>query len=348
MGYIPCSRHVNTKKNILEITKKHIIMEKQKDKKGKITIANYIAMTGLALLLVFTFIGHSFKSGGEMGLDILTAVGVTALAALFLVLLIKAKEAENRLEMWRKVEVALVAGYVLVVVPLSFVGGIPQFFNVLSQKEYLKKVAQEDIATIDSMFAHYESFENAALTETRNGLSNAGRDRFYCDDAVKDFFNYNNIEFNNEASVDNFIEMQRRALLGNTYKKYKEHYAQKRKEMAGAIDGWSMMKLATTAKMLDKAGEVAAKTLGDLSHEAKLPLIVNYNMTQDNQALTFSEGEYLKFRKALMDAHGFSTGALLFILLLHLLIIFNYIVAYRTHTLSPRKKPIDDGGTILG
>lgn len=323
-------------------------MAKQKDKKGKITIANYIAMTGLVLLLVFTFIGHSFKSGGEMGLDILTAVGVTALAALFLVLLIKAKGAENRLEMWHKVEAVLVAGYVLLVVPLSFVGGIPQFFNVLSQKEYLKEVAQKDIATIDSMFARYESFENVALTETRNGLSNAGRNRRYCDGAVNDFFNYNNIEFNNEASVDNFIEMQRRTLLGNAYKKYKESYAQKRKEMAGTIDGWSMMKLAATAKMLDKEGENAVKTLSEMSTDAKLPLIVNYNMTQDNQVLTFSEGENLKFRKALMDANGFSIGAALFILLLHLLVIFNYIVAYRTRTLSPSKKPKDDGGIILG
>lgn len=77
-----------------------------KQSSGRITIANIIAIVGVVLLLVFSFIGHSYMSGGEMGWDIVISVAITAFTAFLLWFLIKAKGAENQLGKWRKIEYA--------------------------------------------------------------------------------------------------------------------------------------------------------------------------------------------------------------------------------------------------
>ena len=52
-----------------------------KQQAGRITIANIIAIIGIVLLLVFSFIGHSYMSGGELGFDIVIAVAITSFTA---------------------------------------------------------------------------------------------------------------------------------------------------------------------------------------------------------------------------------------------------------------------------
>ena len=54
-----------------------------------------------------------------------------------------------------------------------------------------------------------------------------------------------------------------------------------------------------------------------------------------------------QFKKELQNASGFSITALLVVLLIHILILFNYIVAYRTSTLGISKRGEEDGGRIL-
>ena len=43
----------------------------KKEKSGKVTVANIVSVLGLMLLAFFTYIGHSYLSGGETGMDIL-------------------------------------------------------------------------------------------------------------------------------------------------------------------------------------------------------------------------------------------------------------------------------------
>ena len=54
-----------------------------------------------------------------------------------------------------------------------------------------------------------------------------------------------------------------------------------------------------------------------------------------------------QFKKAMQEAEGFSVTAILVVLLIHFLILFNYIVAYRTSTLGITKNSEEDGGVIL-
>ena len=49
----------------------------------------------------------------------------------------------------------------------------------------------------------------------------------------------------------------------------------------------------------------------------------------------------------MQEADGFSVTAILVVLLIHFLILLNYIVAYRTSTLGITKNSEEDGGLIL-
>lgn len=135
-----------------------------KQKTGRITIANIIAIVGLVLLLVFSFIGHSYLSGGELGWDIVISVGITAFTGFLLWFLIKAKGAENQLDKWRKIEYATLAIYIVFAIPASLMGGIMHFFVVNDNKATIKSYAQADVKKINDLILEYKEFESQAIT----------------------------------------------------------------------------------------------------------------------------------------------------------------------------------------
>ena len=104
-------------------------MEKKQDS-SRITIANIVAMVGIVLLLVFSFIGHSYLSGGELGWDVMISVGITAFTAFLLWFLIKAKGAENQLDKWKIIEYVTLGVYILFAIPASLLGGVMHFFVI--------------------------------------------------------------------------------------------------------------------------------------------------------------------------------------------------------------------------
>ena len=53
-------------------------------KSGNITIANIVSIVGAVLLMLFTFMGHSYKSGGELGWDIMISIGITGFTVFLL------------------------------------------------------------------------------------------------------------------------------------------------------------------------------------------------------------------------------------------------------------------------
>ena len=113
-------------------------MSQEKNKNG-VTAGNVIALVGLAVIAVFTFMGHAYKSGGETGWDIITALVITAVTAFLLWFLIKAKGAKEQVEKWKKVEYTTLAVYIVFAVVASFCGGFIHFFAVNGNKTALKE-----------------------------------------------------------------------------------------------------------------------------------------------------------------------------------------------------------------
>lgn len=321
-------------------------MEK-KAKNGKVTIANIIAIVGVVLLMVFTFIGHSFMSGGELGMDIVVSVAITAFIAFLVWFMIKAKGAENELAKWKKLEIATLVVYVVVAIPLSLYGGIMQFFIVNDNKERVKECAKDDLDRIDQMFLDYKEFEEQAIGRTSDGLSNAIKEGRRNDD-LKEFMKTNHISASEEG-VSAFKDLQMRLLVGSGYERLYTSFKEQRVKIEQSIDSWSMMLIPTKAKQIPALAESAQQELNTLSNGAKLPVINNESglyKIKEYQVKRF-ETAPLELKEAMQGTGGFCVKALLFVLLIHILILFNYVVAYRTSTLSINKRGRNDNGRIL-
>lgn len=326
----------------------------EKQKSGRITIANIIAVVGVVLLLVFSFIGHSYMSGGEMGWDIVISVAITAFTAFLLWFLIKAKGAENQLDKWRKIEYATLAAYILFAIPASLFGGIMHFFVVNDNKENIKMYAKTDMTKIDNMFNEYKEFESEAISRTGTGLRNATGTNQRCDVALNKFMEENRIGHTRE-SAENYESIQRNALVGAGFEVFYTTFRQQENEIENAVNSWSIIQIPMKAKLISDLAESAQKELNKLSSNAKLPVITYDSYSRcytlgENQTRNFEvEGsvDSFQFKKALQNASGFSVTAVLVVLLIHILILFNYIVAYRTSTLGISKHGEEDGGIIL-
>lgn len=323
-----------------------------KQSSGRITIANIIAIVGIVLLLVFSFIGHSFKSGGELGWDIVISVAITAFTAFLLWFLIKAKGAENQLDKWKKIEYATLAVYILFAIPASLSGGIMHFFVVSDSKEDIKHFAEADLAKIDDLFSEYKEFESEAVSRTGVGLHNALGPHQRCDNTLNDFMNDKGIE-HTRLSAKNYESIQKEKLLGAGFDEYYSEFRQQAKEIEDAVNSWSVLQIPTMAKSIEDLANAVIAQLNKLSDNEDLPVIEEENgrytiRGYQKRRFDIAGGtRSFQFKNALQNTRGFSITAILVVLLIHFLILFNYIVAYRTSTLGISKHGVEDGGKIL-
>ena len=325
----------------------------KKEKSGKVTVANIVSVLGLMLLAFFTYIGHSYLSGGETGMDILIAALVTGAAALLLWWLIKAKGAENELSKWKKIEIGSLIAYILLIIPASiFFGGIMHFFLVNDNKTAVKTSADQDLTLLTKLFSDYEANAKDAISRTRTGILPAvgTKQRWSAD--LTEFMNNNHINHSKE-SAESFINIQERAVLGANYKTQKEYFLAQKRIIKNVVESWSVMQIPTKAKLIEDLSTKITGQLNSLRDNGKFPNI-GYNA---NSGVFTLEGYHeipevkltqeLKFHNQLKSASGFSVTALLVVLGIHLLVLFNYIMAYRTSTIGISKETEDDGGIIL-
>lgn len=318
-------------------------------KAGRITIANIISIIGIVLLLVFSFLGRSYMSGGELGLDIVIALAITSISAFLLWFLIKAKGAENNIEKWKKAELATLVIYIVFAILASLFGGIMHFFVVNDNKEVIKEYAKADLNIIDDMFSEYKNFENEALALTGTGLSNAKKYGLLCDESLNSFMQEQSI-ITHESALS-YEQIQRNTLIGERFEVYYSSFRSKRNEIEDAVNNWSVMQIPFKVKQIEDLANSASKYLTDLSNEAKLPVIENsgsgFTIT-GYQVRNFSvDTESFMFKKKLVEASGFSITALIVVLIIHFLILFNYIVAYRTDKIAVGRYSETDGGITL-
>lgn len=306
-------------------------MAQEKDSK-KITAGNVIAVVGLALLAVFTFIGHSYLSGGETGWDIVTAVVVVAITAFLLWFLMKTKTATKDLDKWKKTEYATLAVYVVFAIVNLFFCGLMHFFVINGNKAELKEIGKSDISKISLMFDDYREYEAEAVSQTGTGLQNATGEGQRCSIELAQFMTNNNISHNHE-SAKAFEDIQKRALLGDSFEDYYRDINSQTDEMEDAVDSWSMLRISAKASLIDETADAVGKELSRLSKKAQLPKIEENADTHiydivSYQRRTYSVTGSMQFSKKLKEC-GFSMIGLLVALLIHAMILFNYYVVPR-------------------
>jgi len=324
----------------------------RKEKSGKITVANIVSVLGLMLLAFFTYIGHSYMSGGETGMDILIAALITVAAALLLWWLIKAKGAENELSKWKKIEIGSLIAYILIIIPASIFGGIMHYFVVNDNKTAIKYSADQDLTVLTKLFTDYETSAKDVIARTRTGLLPAVGTKQKWSGDLTQYMNDNNIAHNKE-SAESFVDIQEKAVLGVNYKKQKEYFLAEKRNIKNAVESWNVIQIPSKSKLIEELGSKVTEQLNNLRKKGKFPDI-GYNA---NSGVFTLQGNHempevklshqLEFNNKLKSASGFSVIALLVVLGIHLLILFNYIMAYRTSTIGISKETEDDGGIIL-
>lgn len=324
-------------------------MSTDKQKTGKISLANLIAIIGLVLLLIFSYLGRSYLSGGEMGFDILIAVAITSITAFLLWFLIKAKGAENKLQQWKIIELSTLIIYIVFAVVTAIYGGAMHFFTVNDNKDNLKELAREDLNSIESMFIEYKKFEEDAITQTVTGLDNAVAQKK--SDDLKSYMKDVGIE-NSRESIDAFEKKLRSDLIGDAYKAYYTAFSTEKERIESDVKNWSVVRISSDIRSINEMATYVGERLTDLSRKYKLPKINRnsyrqYDIIIEAQSRVFSVDESnLRFGENIKEVSGTSLTAIAIIILIHLLILLNYIVAYRTQTLGFRKGQ-DDGGHFL-
>lgn len=320
-----------------------------KKQSGGISIANIIAIIGLVLLLVFSFLGRSYMSGGELGFDIVIAVAITGVTGLLLWFLIQAKGAENDIEKWKIAEFSTLGVYIVFAILTSIFGGVMHFFVVNNQKNEIKQYAKADLDMIEQMFVDYKNFETEALAITGTGLSNAKGVGQLCDEDLNKFLNDKAIT--TRESAKSYEDVQRNKLIGDSYNEYYNSFRNVYNNIENVVNGWSVMQIPMKAKEIEGLAQSVSKKLTAWSDNNNLPVIENdgsrYTIVRYQKREFSVDTNKLMFKKKLISASGFSVTALLVVLLIHLLIIFNYLVAKRSNKIDVGRYSNQNSGNIL-
>jgi len=316
------------------------------NRSSRVGIGNVISLAGLALLAFFTFMGALMLTSGNIGAAIGIALGSVIVLSLVLAAAVYCKRVDTDFSRWKKVEVAAIIVFLAAAVfPARYV---MHFFDIMSDKEELQKVAMSDAANIRTLFKTYEDAERSAIAVTTTGLQNAFGEE--CDLNVREY--YDAAAIRNYEDIDSWMLNERRMLLGDTgadgvapYATYKHNADSLVNDWIADVKAWDLMSIGRQSKVPGELAPAIAKDLSARSQSGKLPVIVYtdgiYRISNTNQTVTIPSPE-LKFGKDITSVRGISVFNLIIYVLIIGLISIRYMMTPRSE-----KTEIGDGQSIV-
>ena len=305
------------------------------NKSNGISLANIIATIGIVILLVFLFLGY-FYSGDNLGIAILKASAWTADADLI---------------KWRVIEGILLFLYIVIAVLSS--NKVARFATIYASSDELKTAATEDIRLIRQGIETFQATENAALTNTITGLELASQGEV--SDSLMEFVNANGFELTT-ASIANFKDKWQDRIENVTDQSQSSFYDAWDEELERCteqIQGWSVLKIPeAVATMKDLAPQVTAK-LEEISAGLPFPVIYKNEADVSDIVKNHEANAYpiaATFANRFIDMSSYSIIGIIICIVIHVMILFNYLVAYRTkrNRIKTNKNiPVNDGGLSI-
>jgi len=305
------------------------------EKKNGISIANIIAIIGLAGIGVISFFGLYFKStDGKPAVPALLAVAIVAGLALFLLLAVKAKGAKDNPDKWIWVEIACLVAYLGV----AAVGARPfqHFFYVMSEKEALQKIATADLQQVDSLYLVYnqqkdELMKNAA--QQMKNVSDSGQ-KFAADDQLGQYIS---------GIVGSDIE----EWMDDADLQLRLRDDEKLKELKKQVKAWKLMELPQLAaaiplKVKDAWVQMEKKLEQNEQHNL-IPIIRGgdgYYYWGGYAEIILPEQRPTQFADAIRVGDMKSVLGWVIYGVLVLLILLDYLVAPRCRFVGPRRGPV--------
>lgn len=305
------------------------------NKNGRVSIANILALIGLAGIGVVSFFGMFLHAqDGAPGGAVIGAVALTLGLALLLFMSIKAKSAEDSVDKWKFVEWTALAAYVVVAALCA--GPFQRFFYVVSEKEQLQSLARQEIQSIKELQRNYEYQSNKFLTDAAEQIQN------YIDSHQAPTVDRALAEYADNVGP-NVGDWKRKAQAIVALPKDEQLL-----EIESEVEVWNILKVASLAAELE-AKESSAWS--DLEKKIRLygennrliPKIVGGGVTPyafDGYFTVpeFGMGEkpHAAFAERLREMDGHTVIGWVVYVLLHLLVLLNYVVTRRSQMVAPR------------
>ncbi len=301
---------------------------------GKISIANIIAMIGLAGLGVISFFGALLKSAdGTPGGAIITAIAIVVGLTFLLFLSIKAKGAEDNPDKWRYVEYAALIAYIVAAIFVA--KPFLRFFYVVSEKTAMQAQAQSEVDAIKSLYASYDQQSSQAL-----GI------------ALEQFRNYASSQQGRDASDNGLAEYVEKVMpldsgwISKAVTITSVSNDPQLLEIEEKIETWNYMQLASLAAELEEKDGSTWTRLNDKINENRekfnlIPIVSGGGSTpyRLDGYVEYELGEAPQplFAQMLRGADGSTPLGWILYVVLHLLVLLNYFVASRSSFVGPRQ-----------
>ena len=288
---------------------------------GRISIANILALLGIAALGVTTFFGsYLHATDVKMGTAVIMAVLFVAALTIFIALAIISKQKDADSNKWKVFEIICLVCYLAIAVLFSQPSR--HFISVLSNKSELQGKARENIDLIRDMVADYNK-------EVKTKLDFATQQLHACDDAGRDtdsdlytFWeeNIRDIDYwRDDVAKDMYVEIESLDSLET------------------AINQWNLLKLPALIKTIDDIEKLTRDAIAEQKelNAERVPSIsggkgLTYRM---NGYVIWSGGKERsdEFGENLLNVNDNSVLGFVVYILLHLLVLLNYLVVPRAY-----------------
>lgn len=319
-----------------------------KDKSNRITVANIIAVIGIVVLAAGLFLGYLY-SGDNMGISGIKAAGWALGFTFLLWFLIKAKGAVNELGKWRIVEISTLVVYLA----LAVISSIPmsRFFNIYVANSDLRDAATADIETMNDGIRQFQDDANSALDVTLRGLRNAADNDISV--TLSNYLMEQNFDALDGSSINAFAngtggwrgKIESITLDGQDYV---EAWNDELDRCRTTIESWNVLEIPQAVQSLSDVSDEISQTLTDLSAELPFPVIERHAATEEYTIVSRYEPSTYDFAPNVVSKlNGIKATGLVGIVIcafIHLLILFNYLVAYRSDKIRPTRRSNAAGG----
>lgn len=315
----------------------------QKKNTGNISIANIIALMGLAGIGVITFFGMLLHSSdGKPAGAIIGAIALVAGLGFLLFMSLKAKGAEDNPDKWKYVEWACLALYV--VVAIIFAPPFQRFFYIIGEKEDLQAQARQEVAAINTMYQDYnrqqKKFMDEAVEQIQNYIA-SGQKKNLNDDLAQYVDGIG-------SNIDGWASKASGIVKLNTDKQLID--------IEDRIEAWNYMQLASIATDLEakdaEAWNAVESKIKKYEEQNKLIPVINGGGGQPYKLDGFAKFELGEqpeavFARQLRNSDGNTVLGWIIYIVLNLMVLLNYVVASRADFVGPTRGKSIAGGMDL-
>lgn len=313
------------------------------EKNNGISIANILAMLGLAGLGVLSFFGLFFQSpGGNLTKPVLLAVAIVAGFALLLIIMVRTKGANDNPDKWRFVE----WGALVIYLVAAFFAAKPtlHFFYVVSEKEHLQAMAKEEIAGIEQLYKTYGEWKDETLGNAIGQADNyMANPQYQADSEDNPLHHYVTGKMAGNPKKWGSVQDKIISLVADP----------RIADLQKRVSAWEFLKLPSLASDLVKAEDGAWKRVEDKlktlkDDDLQLIPVITGGVGEPYALAGLAEFELPTqmapaFTKALSSGnHSTALGWIIYVVL-HLLILLDYLLSRRSSFVGPSKNVPSNG-----